>query len=84
MAKSGYIEVPDAIMERLNPYKDHRLEITKRDGALKIKKKSWSPNEELVELYENKVKLPVTELLIPKNHLTSMFDIFGMMKLNLI
>ena len=67
VAKSGYIEVPDAIMERLNPYKDHRLEITKRDGALKIKKKkSWSPNEELVELYENKVKLPVTELLIPK------------------
>ena len=40
VAKSGYIEVPDAIMERLNPYKDHRLEITKRDGALKIKKRN--------------------------------------------
>ena len=26
VAKAGYIEVPDAFMERINPYKDHRLD----------------------------------------------------------
>lgn len=31
-AKAGYIEVPDAFMERINPL-DHRLEITVRDGG---------------------------------------------------
>src|SRR5262245_15583726 len=28
VARAGYIEVPDAFMERINPYEDHRLEIT--------------------------------------------------------
>ena len=27
VGKAGYIEVPDALMERLNPYIDHRLEL---------------------------------------------------------
>jgi SAM-dependent methyltransferase len=36
VAKAGYIEVPDAFMERVNPYHDHRLEITTREGRLVI------------------------------------------------
>ena len=55
VAKAGYIEVPDALMERLNPYLDHRLEITDRDGALVIRKKAaWQVDPELVELYAAK------------------------------
>lgn len=55
VAKSGYIEVPDALMERLNPYLDHRLEITDRDGALVIRKKArWTVDPELAELYAAK------------------------------
>jgi len=39
VATAGYIEVPDAFMERVNPYRDHRLEITVRDGRLIVRKK---------------------------------------------
>ena len=39
VAKAGYIEVPDAFMERINPYTDHRLEITCRNEKLIIRKK---------------------------------------------
>ena len=39
VAKAGYIEVPDAFMERINPYRDHRLEVTLRNGGLVIRKK---------------------------------------------
>lgn len=68
VAKAGYIEVPDAFMERLNPYPDHRLEITVRDGKLIIRKKSaWQVDSELVELYEDRVKEIVTRDVIP-NH----------------
>jgi SAM-dependent methyltransferase len=57
VAKAGYIEVPDALFERLNPYNDHRLEITERQGKLIIRgKKGWQADPELVELYENRVK----------------------------
>jgi hypothetical protein len=28
VARAGYIETPNAFMERINPYKDHRLEVT--------------------------------------------------------
>jgi len=57
VARAGYIEVPDAFMERVNPYKDHRLEITLRDDTLQIRKKSgWIVDHELVELYEDRVK----------------------------
>lgn len=38
VAKAGYIETPDAFMERINPYKDHRLEVTVRDKGLVIRK----------------------------------------------
>jgi hypothetical protein len=66
VAKAGYIEVPDAFMERINPYKDHRLEITCRNDKLVIrKKKSWQHSPEVVELYEDRVKPVLTGDLIP-------------------
>jgi len=68
VAKAGYIEVPDAFMERINPYKDHRLEITCRNQQLVIRKKAaWLKDEELVELYEDRVKPIITRSCIP-NH----------------
>lgn len=68
VAKAGYIEVPDAFLERVNPYRDHRLEITCRDQTLLIrKKKSWRPESDLVELYEDRVKTVLTRDLVPKS-----------------
>lgn len=67
VSKAGYIEVPDAFMERINPYTDHRLEITCRDNKLIIKKKSAHIVErDTVELYEDRVKPFLTQELIPK------------------
>ena len=67
VAKAGYIEVPDAFMERINPYTDHKLEITCRKKKLIIKKKSsYKIEHDTVELYENKVKPFLTQELIPK------------------
>lgn len=66
VAKAGYIETPDAFMERVNPYLDHRLEITVRDDQLVIrKKKSWQVDSELVELYEHRAKQIFTSQFIP-------------------
>lgn len=66
VAKSGYIEVPDAFMERINPYPDHRLEITNRHGKLVIrKKKEWQVDPDVVELYEDRVKEIITKQVIP-------------------
>lgn len=57
VARAGYIECPDAFFERINPYKDHRYEITVRDGALVTRRKrSWIQDAELVNLYEENVK----------------------------
>lgn len=57
VGRAGYIEVPDAFMERVNPYKDHRAEITVRGGRLVIRKKpAWVVDPELLELYEARVK----------------------------
>ena len=68
VARAGYIEVPDAFMERINPYPDHRLEITVRDGKLLIRKKwAWHVDPELVELYEDRVKEIVTTEVIPSH-----------------
>lgn len=68
VAKAGYIETPDAFMERVNPYKDHRLEVTIRDEKLVIRKKrAWQHDAELVELYEHQAKKWVTSETIP-NH----------------
>lgn len=67
VANAGYIEVPDAFLERINPYRDHRLEITCRDQMLKIcKKKSWINDDYVVELYEDRVKRHLTTELVPK------------------
>ena len=66
VAKAGYIEVPDAFMERVNPYHDHRLEITTREGRLVIRKKpDWRADPEVVELYEHRAKPLVAGQLIP-------------------
>lgn len=67
VAKAGYIEVPDAFMERINPYTDHRLEITCRNNKLIIKKKPARIVEhETVALYEHRVKPFLTREFIPK------------------
>jgi SAM-dependent methyltransferase/uncharacterized protein YbaR (Trm112 family) len=66
VARAGYIETPDAFMERINPYKDHRLEVTVRDGVLVIRKKTaWIVDEELAELYEHRAKWTIAGKLIP-------------------
>jgi SAM-dependent methyltransferase len=68
VAKAGYIEVPDALLERVNPYRDHRLEITCRDQTLVIRKKpGWRADAELVELYEDRVKPVFTKELVPRH-----------------
>lgn len=66
VARGGYIETPDAFMERINPYKDHRLEVTVRDDGLVIRKKSaWIYDADLVELYEQRAKAIITRETIP-------------------
>ncbi|MCE2947081.1 MAG: methyltransferase domain-containing protein [bacterium] len=68
VARAGYIEVPDAFMERVNPYRDHRLEITVRDGRLLIRRKpGWRTDPTLVELYEPRAKRWIAGETIP-NH----------------
>ena len=68
VARAGYIEVPDAFMERLNPYRDHRLEITVRDGILVIRKKAaWQADPELAGLYEASAKRFIAGEAIPKH-----------------
>ncbi|WP_443643412.1 class I SAM-dependent methyltransferase [Candidatus Levibacter sp. Uisw_134_01] len=66
VAHAGYIETPDAFMERINPYKDHRLEVTVKNKVLTIQKKtSWIIDEELVELYEKRAKDIISQKTIP-------------------
>lgn len=68
VACAGYIETPDAFMERINPYKDHRLEVTVRASRLVIQKKSrWDLDGDLVELYEQRAKTIITRETIPKH-----------------
>lgn len=68
VAKAGYIETPDAFMERINPYKDHRLEVTVRDKGLVIRKKpAWIYDADLVELYEKRAKSIITRETIPQH-----------------
>ena len=68
VAKAGYIEVPDAFMERVNPYHDHRLEITVRGKQLLIRKKSKPiVDETLNELYSDRAKKYIAANLIPKH-----------------
>jgi ubiquinone/menaquinone biosynthesis C-methylase UbiE len=68
VAKAGYIETPDAFMERINPYWDHRSEVTVRNGVLEVRKKpAWLFDSELVELYEDKAKELIAGSVIPSN-----------------
>ncbi|MCR4308142.1 MAG: hypothetical protein NUV80_06295 [Candidatus Berkelbacteria bacterium] len=68
VARRGYIETPDAFMERINPYKDHRLEVTVRDEGLVIRKKpAWIYDSELVELYKMHAKAIITRETIPQH-----------------
>ena len=68
VAKAGYIETPDAFMERINPYWDHRSEVTVKDGNLIIKKKSnWKIDDDLVDLYEERAKNIIAVKTIPQN-----------------
>jgi len=68
VARAGYIESPDAFMERINPYRDHRLEVTVREGSLLIRKKaSWIVDGDTVELYEHRAKSILTRDTIPRN-----------------
>jgi uncharacterized protein YbaR (Trm112 family) len=68
VARAGYIETPDAFMERINPYRDHRLEVTQRDRRLVIRKKTaWREDRTLVELYEHKAKPLIAGGLIPRH-----------------
>jgi SAM-dependent methyltransferase len=67
VAHCGYIEVPDAFMERVNPYHDHRLEISVREGRLIVRKKAaWRSDPQLVELYEHRAKRWMTRELMPR------------------
>lgn len=57
VARGGYIEVPDAFMERLTHYGFHRLEITDgTDGLIIRKKKNYIQDEEVVALFHNKAR----------------------------
>ncbi len=57
VGKAGYIEVPDAFMERLTHYGSHRLEITDNDDELIIrKKKNYIQDEEVVKLFHHKAR----------------------------
>lgn len=57
VAKAGYIEVPDAFMERLTHYNFHKLEITDKNGELIItKKKDYIHDPDTVALFHNKVR----------------------------
>lgn len=57
VAKAGYIEVPDAFMERLTHYDFHKLEITDKNGELIItRKKDYIHDPDTVALFHNKVR----------------------------
>jgi uncharacterized protein YbaR (Trm112 family)/bifunctional DNA-binding transcriptional regulator/antitoxin component of YhaV-PrlF toxin-antitoxin module len=67
VGRAGYIEVPDAVMERLIPYRDHRLEIAERNGKLVIRKKKGSVvDQELADLYNHRVSRLIGGELIPQ------------------
>lgn len=68
VSRAGFIETPDAFMERINPYKDHRLEVTVRDDTLYIRKKpAWISDTDLVELYEKRAKIIIACETIPRH-----------------
>lgn len=56
VAKAGYIEVPDAFMERLTNYKAHRLEISEDGDTLVIRKKTAPITDPGLDNLFNKTK----------------------------
>lgn len=68
VSRAGYIETPDAFMERINPYLDHRSEVTLRNETLLIrKKKRWQLDPELVELYSDRANEVIAGKSIPSH-----------------
>lgn len=68
VAKAGYIEVPDAFVERISPYGGHRLEITCRSGQLVIQKKpAAAVDQHLIELYRHRA-MPFVEREAIRRH----------------
>lgn len=68
VARAGYIETPDAFMERINPYWDHRSEVTVRNGVLEVRKKpAWLVDQGLVDMYEDRAKSLIAGKVIPSN-----------------
>jgi SAM-dependent methyltransferase len=66
VARTGYIETPDALMERLYPYPDHRLEVTVRDQALVVRKKTaWKNDPQIAEYFESKASPAFRKSLVP-------------------
>lgn len=63
VSKAGYIEVPDAFMERLTGYPEHTLEITDKNSELIIRKKNDRiQDKELENLFHNKSRFIMPEL----------------------
>jgi len=57
VGRAGYVEVPDAFMERLTNYPFHMLEITDRDGKLIIRKKTGPiEDREVWDLFREKAR----------------------------
>ncbi|PZM82065.1 MAG: hypothetical protein DKM50_04790 [Candidatus Margulisiibacteriota bacterium] len=64
VSKAGYIEVPDAFLERLTCYLDHRLEISDINNELVITKKTGYVHDENVrELFLNKVSMVFPQIV---------------------
>ena len=65
VAKAGYIEVPNVVFERLNPYHDHLNELSiSQDGTLLIRKKIIpKPDPFLVDEYERTSHRSVLRLI---------------------
>lgn len=64
VGKAGYLEVPDAFLERLAGYRFHRLEITRDDDTLKIRKKRHHiPDREVYDLYKSGYHEVLPELM---------------------
>ena len=68
VGKAGYIETPDAFMERINPYHDHRAEVYIDNKSLVINKKNrWCVDDNLLKLYNNKARNIIANDVIPSN-----------------
>lgn len=52
VGRAGYIETPEALLERLNPWSFHRQEVTVENGQLVVyEKPTWKPDPQLTEMF---------------------------------